>query len=674
MDITHIESPAKLMAALRAKVRTTARELTTPTWHPALGWVDAGGLHCSDKSAWLYLELPRTILRPGARDLDDLLTELAGAVGRRAVHLSMYTWETKAQPPGAGSVALRDYQDQALAFSVPTRRLTLGVELVADGDATRAESSLRSSTFETIDRMLGEYVPNMAKYDQDRAGVAAVLGAYGAIAIESTLQAHMLTWFTSGLDVAVVVDEEDLSIRVGDGALVELCSVAAVRAGVDTAPVTSAGHRGAVVLSVRATLKAASARGSAAPAGAALQQASVVYGRRAHQPRGTLGVALRAQSGATLRPLPMRQLVALDETLPCSTKRCAATLVNVHLGELRALGMSDDLPYGDDAGLLVGLVGANYTVPTYLDLMANERNVNVVAGDVGSGTSVTARHLAVQAAAAGARVLVVSPDPGWAVALSLAGPVVVLCADDMSAHRWLRPDAAHQFLAETIPDLCQLSETERATLLSGFARAGAEGGCGLARALVLCGDPVVVAKVNRAVAGSAAGQALVAAAAYTAPPPLAVLAGDSSAVFAALLAAAAGQEETGVMLVVDDGAPVMASAWAWWHVCNSAASTVLVTHDLALAASRAGDPHVGARIVHAVETERAGPAGELVGVPLSAAAADWLAGGWPDISEDDTRPPYGLLRDSGGRVTPVLLGPLGSLCLPALRGDAAEPE
>jgi len=266
VDIAKIESPAKLMAALRTKVRTTARELTTPTWHPALGWVDAGGLHCSDKAAWLYLELPLPILRPGAHNLDDLLTELAGVVGRRAVHLSMYTWETKAQPPVGGSVALRTYQDQALEFSVPTRRLTLGVELAADADATRAEGSLRSSTFETIDRMLGEYVPNMAKYEQDRATVSAVLGAYGATAIESTLQAHMLTWFTSGLDVAAIVDEEDLAIRAGDGALVELCSVAAVRTDGATTPVTTAGHRGAIVLSVRATLKASSAKGSA-PAG-----------------------------------------------------------------------------------------------------------------------------------------------------------------------------------------------------------------------------------------------------------------------------------------------------------------------------------------------------------------------------------------------------------------------
>ncbi|MGZ4466421.1 MAG: hypothetical protein ACXVW0_13760, partial [Nocardioides sp.] len=70
--------------------------------------------------------------------------------------------------------------------------------------------------------------------------------------------------------------------------------------------------------------------------------------------------------GVEVKPLPLAQLPALDETLPTSPNTLNPHLHRVGALELRRLGFCQDSGGGDPAGVLLGMSSTAFAAPRYL--------------------------------------------------------------------------------------------------------------------------------------------------------------------------------------------------------------------------------------------------------------------------------------------------------------------
>lgn len=716
MKTASIRAAISQRPSLGSLLRERARR--TPQWKTPHRWADSGGLFATDTDAWLYHELPLRALRPGSdgrTSLDLLLVDLARQRPGRDVHLVMHAWEEQASAPAGTPGELAEYMTGALTFFVPTRRLLIGLRLDKSPEAEANESRVVRSAVRSLDRALGEFVPDLEAWQADRDGVLAILARHDAVPPTAATSAHLESWYTLGASIDVEADDRDEVIALDEANVVEVAAVAAlhanvVGAGADNEALMSAGRRGATVASVRGRLVASSSHVNSAreDVDGTLTGVSVVLGRRSEYAVAPWPVTLRRFGAMEQRPLPMRQMAGLDETLPCSAERVSPSLNRVRSAHLAQVGFTDMLRTGDDVGAFVGLASPDFTYPFYLNPASADAPVTLVTGAGGSGKTFLAENVAVQCALAGQRVLYLTTSRSGGAGLRELLPaqdVPVSEPGAFSPYRFLPPSAAseltEQVLSMLVPDL---SADEQQDLRTGFRRAATVSATSLDRALALADGTTGVAKLRRAMKTSPYVAAALAAGDGAASPltgtqvvdlswflPLVDEVGESSEpesdivnvvvdLAMALLIRHAASTPTGAgTLVVLDGAgialtgPLTAAALAQLRT-DSGVHVLLTT---ALTQSAATSPvrtHVGRTFVLAEDdATNAAAALSLVGMSDDPDRRQWLADARAIVHDEVVRrPALAVHRDVRGRATSVLVGPVPPLALPALtRGRAS---
>jgi hypothetical protein len=385
--------------------------------------------------------------------IEAALTEIGdssreGIVGRtgsdyREIHLLSLTWEQAGRPPDGTPEALARYQAQVLDFMVPRKAFVVGVRLRPSGGSgdkrAKGAKALVAGMASVVTAALGEDVPDLGRFDHDTQLMATILRRAGGYLPKPDTVRQMEAWYNLGRTPDAVVIEEKDHLRIDDVDRIELAAVARFHQMSAEAPdyqwlVAAEAHSDpARVTSVRGFLEPATAarnraRSSQRKIQAQIQeemqtsdvdrpeytdayqqaarieeffinssaplvtQASIVMARRALASDESYIDMLRNNYRIEVRPLVLRQLPALDETLPCSSERVNPYLQDLSIGMLAYAGFHGFSAIGDERGAYVGVAQPNLT-PSFCDL-AGTASHNVapsigVLGDSGSGKALS---------------------------------------------------------------------------------------------------------------------------------------------------------------------------------------------------------------------------------------------------------------------------------------------
>lgn len=481
----------------------------------------------------------------------------------RELHLLSITWESQARPPEGTPDALAEYQQAALGFLVPRRVLLVGVRLWPAGRQSDTNTSLVGQLSKVATKVLAEDVPDRSLYDDDRELVSGILARFGARKLDREATAQLESWYNHGRGPDVAIVEDPSSLTVGDFDEIEIAAVMRFANPVMHAPdaqwiLDAAAHAdGPRVVSVRAELEpAAVARARArrsqrrvmanieeeAATGdlervensQAFQQAqaferflidaaepiltncSILMVRDVSAADETYMDFLEESYGVQMKPLEHRQLPALDETLPCSSKRVNPFLQDVSISMLAFAGMNGFSNLGDRKGVYVGLADPDLT-PVFLDpLEAPRRNLPpamLVAGDPGSGKTFLCQNIATQATLAGYTTIVVNPkghDSLASFAELVNGQVVRMSALEgepgaFDPFRYAPPEIAAEIANTHILSVLEVGFTQqqRLNLGQGLKRGAFAGARCVGEALRYVDDAEVVKQVLQQVEASA---------------------------------------------------------------------------------------------------------------------------------------------------------------------------
>lgn len=700
--------PSAGRSTARGAAAVPEEEHVTP-W----SWVDDGGLYHGNDGAWLYRELPLTLLTPigGRIPLDQMIDELAAQLPDRHIHLASHTWETGTPLPDGTPEPLADYLTAALTFLVPTRTLLIGVQLRAAAPAGD-DSKLRVLLPELLTSALGEAVPDLSRYDADRDLVSEALDPWTTGVPGRSATEYLEGWHTLGNGPDERVRETQDAILVGEYGAIECAAVMTFTAGPAlAAPLPSPGEGGALVVSVRGQLTDSDgSRKSDHLRPGTLRGCSIVLGRRTGYALDAWVDVLRNHPGIELRPLPLRQLAALDETLPCSARRVSPTLPAVTGTQLVSTGVREAALAGDPAGLYLGLADPDLSHPCYLNPNTGGA-VTLVTGGEGAGKTFLAEALAVQAGLAGLDVVVLSTRPRQTSAvLELVGGMDVALGRpghlDPFAHT--DPQRAAELAAAALPPLVPgLTAEEAGELLTALQRGVFTGAITLQQCLEVIGEPAAVARLRRAqrrspylplVVGDG-GEQLVAPgvtvvdvgwllplAPETGPrDPDAAEDNDAAALLLDLAVACVLERAmtrgsaAGTLIVLDGGAAVLSGPMTAGSLARLRAQTDRRVHLLVTTAAtrQAVTSPLGRdaeRVIALAETDPAAAeaAQQLVGLPPTEARTLWLTEAGPQLADGKLlRPALALHRDAHGRRASLLVGPVPPAALPALTHGGA---
>jgi hypothetical protein len=358
----------------------------------------------------------------------------------RQVHLLSLVWDEPGTPSPDATEELAEFQAACLDFQIPAKALVVGVKLRSDSALAAIKyKGLKGMLEQAKDvgtKALGEDIPNRDQFENDRLKVERILRRHGATAPDERTMAHLESWYNLGRGPDVLLQVADDSIYVSDFDRLEFAAVMRFRQKVMEAPLSqwaldAATHpNGPQVISIRGELQAPTvARSRARTAqrriraqmeeematgdlervedSMAFQQAqetenfiamgqdplfahcSIIMARRVGpEAEETYMDELRQLYGIDMKPLVMRQLEALDETLPCSSKRTNPFLQDVSLEMLAYCGLQGWSNIGDPNGVFLGLADPDYT-PVWLDPFGaparNEPPAMGIFGEPGSG-------------------------------------------------------------------------------------------------------------------------------------------------------------------------------------------------------------------------------------------------------------------------------------------------
>lgn len=402
------------------------------------------------------------------KPLADILYELA-ATSRdtgglktlsraREVHLLALTWEVDAQIPKDTPEALAKFMQRLLYFTVPNRAVVVGVRLWS---GLSKEKNLLEQAKDRLTNAMGEDGPDWDSYEQDRRVVAEILSRHGGVVPPRRVREQMESWYNYGRGSDVAAWETEDYVRVGS----ERLEMAAVMRFDE--PIMYAPHNqwGLTAQTHPSPACVASVRGVLEPSGVSrnrvrksqrrvlneieeeqasgdidrpeqsmvlqlaqeveqfilanreplVSECSIVLGRRI-QPNvdETYADELRNVHGIEVQPLVHRQMAALEETLPTSSRRVNPFVQDLSIGMLAYAGFQGFSNLGDGKGVYMGLTDPDY-VPMFLDPLgapkANRPPGLLIAGDPGSGKTFTASLLAIQSSLAGYQTIFVNPKP-----------------------------------------------------------------------------------------------------------------------------------------------------------------------------------------------------------------------------------------------------------------------
>lgn len=396
---------------------------------------------------------------------------LASLSTNREVHILSLTWRTQARPPESATPRQAQFLEEALGFLVPTKALFVGVRLRAKG-STEEDKKLTSQLRRTLTSVLGESVPDPSVFDEDREAIESMLRRADGRPPTNEEYGQLESWYNLGRGPDALIEEHRNFIKVDDFDRLEFAALYRFNSRVNYAPnyqwiADMESHEfGAHCVSIRAELQPAEAARSRARASQRrirsmideeaatrdverrefsdtysvaqavedefigsdkplLTKASFIMARRVTDTDETYIDMLRSHHAIEVRPLDHRQILALDECLPCSSVRVNPFLQDVTVAMLAYAGVNGFSSLGDGDGIYIGITFPNNT-PCYLDPLrsggANKPPVCAIFGDPGSGKSFLGQNIATQAAFRGLPVVFINPKSGG-IGSSLSGLV-----------------------------------------------------------------------------------------------------------------------------------------------------------------------------------------------------------------------------------------------------------
>lgn len=400
MDTSRIPPWARKLLSLPeppepSDVPAAAKPVRRSHWWTPWSWVSADGIYIGDDGAWLYRQLPLALLAS-----DGLTTMVCDpAIDGQRLHLLLHAWSAPIEEASLRTTGtdLDDYLADTIRLYSPVRRLIVGVRL-PDRDT---ETSTLSAVYATIDRVLGEHVPNLDAHDADLEVLDRWLAGYGATACDRVATDMLEAWYTLGHPTPTDADETETNIQLGGGSLLTFAT-----GNPDPtsdlhppAPPLPPGARSAVVASARFTARRDG-----------VDDLGLVYGRRALGAAPWVDTLRRVMPAANVSGLPLRQLPALDETLPCSKASLNPSPRRAGIHVLRQAGFTNPTPVGDPSGLLLGMGGVGYTDPVRFNPLSGGVSRLTIYGASSAGKTFLAEHIAHQGMLAGLTVRYLSGD------------------------------------------------------------------------------------------------------------------------------------------------------------------------------------------------------------------------------------------------------------------------
>lgn len=388
-------------------VKKRKKEEEIPTWWTPWSWLTDQGVYYGSNGAWLYRELPPDVLSTGG--LKPLLEGMLATIGEREIHLTSHAWSAPVDEqtlPTTGT-DLDNYLRNALTLHTPTWRLLIGIKLSDKDENGKKILPKNRGISAEIDKWLGEDVPDLDVFQPDADRVERALKGFNASPPSKDARDHLESWYTQGVVKDVDVTEMDTHIDIGGTSML----IAATSRPDYNTRVLTRGTPAPVVGAVLCfSLRTVIVEDNKKPGNVLLSVPSIVLARRAPITTPWLEELEIALPKARRAGLPLRQLPALDETLPCSQQRTNPLAEPLTTEALTHAGFTDHRPAGDNVGLLVGMAGMHYTdIAMWNPLRASGQMLHIV-GEPKSGKTFLAEHLSVQAHLAGMTVRYLSAD------------------------------------------------------------------------------------------------------------------------------------------------------------------------------------------------------------------------------------------------------------------------
>ena len=412
---------------------------------------DSTRLSLGARLASLLAEIGATSVPPVA-GLKSLATN-------REIHIVSTTWEVPVEPPKENSANLKSMQKEMFDFTAPRRALLIGVRLRQNSPGSALNKSTMEQAKSIATRILAEDVPDTDAYAADRSSIAAMMSRAGASLMTRDERNQLEAWYNKGNGPDTTLIEHMNTIEVPAYDTFEMSAVMRFNTKTMYAPdsqwlLEAASHRfGPSIVSVRAELEPASvtrnrSRKSQRKLAASIAEQDATgdleraeyreglqevedlegYIRSTNEAMLTKCSILLARPvrpadetymdyrynsyGIEVKPLEHRQLRALDEMLPCSSRRINPFIQDVNIAMLAYAGLNGFSNIGDSKGMYAGVAHPDYT-PVYLDPAAasleNKPAAMLVAGDSGSGKSFLCQMLAIQAVLNGETTIFINP-------------------------------------------------------------------------------------------------------------------------------------------------------------------------------------------------------------------------------------------------------------------------
>lgn len=453
-----------------------------------------------------------TLLYELATTSKDLGVGVRSLSKSREIHLLALTWEKMAQPPDGTPEALAEFMESILQFAVPAKALVVGVKVWSSAGVTAVGllDEVKAFVKGAADKQLNESGPRLDQYAADIKVVTEIMRRNGATRIpDRDVRKQMEAWYNHGRHTDPTVLATRDMLFIGDFDRIEMAVVESFDSPVMHAPnapwaLSAQIHpAGASVISVRGKIEPSSISRNrirkqerrllsqmeeeAATGDLGRQEhemtldlarqiegfvltgreplisdCSIVFGRRVGpEVNETYMDELRNVYGIEVKPLEHRQMPAVEETLPGSSKRTNPHLQDVSVSMLAHAGLQGFSNLGDPTGAYVGLVDPDY-VPLYLNPLgapaANREPAMLIAGDPGSGKTFLAQMIALQSALAGLQTIFINPkadDTLEGLAELVDGSVIRLSQVEeqggfFDPFRFCRPDPAGRQIAADI--------------------------------------------------------------------------------------------------------------------------------------------------------------------------------------------------------------------------------
>lgn len=376
----------------------------------------------------------------------------------REVHVVSVTWETPTAPPVGLSPNLLDFQKKCLGYASPRKVLLVGVRL-RPSYSSQDNTSLVEQAKKVAVKVLLEDVPDRDAYLKDKEFISSLCARFGGRIPTDEERRQLESWFNNGKGPDATIIERTTSIEVPSFDNFEISAVMRFGEMTFQSPysqwVLEAGSHpyGPKVVSVRAELEPPSVtrnrarrsqrrvkesiREEAATGDLErveysdtfqkakeiedylvnvgepiLTKCSILMARPVRSADETYIDFLRQTYGIDMKPLEHRQIRALDEMLPTSSRRINPFIQDVSISMIAHAGMSGFSNLGDKSGAYVGMSLPDYT-PVFLDwggaARENQPPAMLVAGDPGSGKTFLCQILGLQAALDGQTVIFINP-------------------------------------------------------------------------------------------------------------------------------------------------------------------------------------------------------------------------------------------------------------------------